>query len=200
MNQRTLNRIVLLLVAVSAPSILNTLLFDTNLHHSQDDIFHPLRIDSAYSPTPSQQHASLLDAWCQDLATDKPNEQPLWGPDELTRRRSGAILQNSTLRGHSLFKELNQIATDKDGLPIFPSEGGQDRWLWLNHFRFLNRAMVYADFGSNDPLFTSNTFFLIVAFMPKDFVWKRILDLTCVIARSGLVTMSKSAYPMLNGR
>ena len=30
----------------------------------------------------------------------------------------------------------------------------------MHHFRYLDRPVIYADFGSNDPIFTSNTFFL----------------------------------------
>ena len=55
---------------------------------------------------------------------------------------------------------IKAAATSAAGRPIFPSEGGQDRFLWLAHFQYLKRPIVYADFGSNNAVFTSNTFFL----------------------------------------
>jgi FkbM family methyltransferase len=60
----------------------------------------------------------------------------------------------------SLETALKIAATDSKGNPIFTSEGGQDQWLWEKHFKFINRTVTYIDIGSNDPVFTSNTFFL----------------------------------------
>lgn len=56
---------------------------------------------------------------------------------------------------------LRHMATDKNGKSVFTSEGGQDRWLWNHHFRTLakQRKIVYLDFGANDAIFTSDTFF-----------------------------------------
>lgn len=95
-----------------------------------------------------------LDAWCAALKHDPPlARQPCWGPHEL-KRRSG------THQATSLAEKLRRGATSSDGVAIFPSEGGQDAWLWRRHLRHLERPVVYVDVGSNEFLHTSETFFL----------------------------------------
>lgn len=64
------------------------------------------------------------------------------------------------LTNNEIDQNVQVAGTNVEGHPIFPSEGGQDYWLWWHYFRFLNRPITYADFGSNDPLVTSNSFFL----------------------------------------
>ena len=96
--------------------------------------------------------------WCTALANAQPPVQPKWGGEELLRRRRCCDAGNATDRG--LDEIVKAAATSADGRPIFPSEGGQDRFLWLAHFQYLKRPIVYADFGSNNAVFTSNTFFL----------------------------------------
>lgn len=93
-----------------------------------------------------------------------PRQQPCWGAEELRRRRAGAKFSASSqhLLPRSLQEEISIAATNERGEFIFPSEGGLDRWLYKHHFRYLDRPPVYADFGSNDPIFTSNTYFLDV--------------------------------------
>ena len=95
--------------------------------------------------------------WCTALANAKPPVQPPWQGDELPRRRK--CCDNITEFGNELDAIVKTAATSDIGQPIFPSEGGQDRFLWLAHFQYLKRPMVYADFGSNHAVFTSNTFF-----------------------------------------
>lgn len=111
--------------------------------------------DNAVSPDPSK--------YCDALMIHKPTPQPCWGARELARRRQSSVIKADekkvNLRNVVLEKELAYVATNKNGEYIFPSEGGQDRWLYLNHFRHLTRPIIYADFGANDPIFTSNTFF-----------------------------------------
>lgn len=104
-----------------------------------------------------------LEEYCQALMNDSPTPQPCWGARELARRRRFGVAEQRAegieLRNADIGTEINYVATNEVGEYIFSSEGGQDRWLYLNHFRFLTRPIVYADFGSNDPIFTSNTFF-----------------------------------------
>ena len=77
----------------------------------------------------------------------------------LVRPRDGSrpqVRKATTLEGKLAFG-----ATSSTGTPIYPSEGGQDGWLWQAHLsKIKGRRVVYADFGSNDFLHTSNTFFL----------------------------------------
>ena len=96
--------------------------------------------------------------WCTALANAQPPVQPKWGGEELQRRRRCCEGGNATDGG--LDEIVKAAATSAAGQPIFPSEGGQDRFLWLAHFQYLKRPIVYADFGSNNAVFTSNTFFL----------------------------------------
>lgn len=96
--------------------------------------------------------------WCTALAVPQPPVQPTWGAVELVRRRTCCEHDDNATQT-SLDSTVKIAATAADGLPIFPSEGGQDRWLWLNHFQYLKRPINYADFGSNHAVFTSNTFF-----------------------------------------
>ena len=104
----------------------------------------------------------FLTNWCKTLKVAQPPLQPCWGAGELARRRRAA--RNITLMGSmevgDIDTSLQIAATSQGGTPIFTSEGGQDRWLWKHHFRFFDRPPIYADFGANDPIFTSNTFFL----------------------------------------
>jgi FkbM family methyltransferase len=102
----------------------------------------------------------VQNTWCKALANKRPTKHPKWGAHELERRKKVVdqeTLSNSTV---DLDTVVKSAATNAEGTPIFPSEGGQDRWLWLNHFRKMSRPIVYADFGSNHAIFTSNTFFL----------------------------------------
>jgi len=92
--------------------------------------------------------------WCATLKGDTPPPQPCWSARELGRR--GVQRSNASL---GLVDALRIAATDMRGQPIFPSEGGQDRWLWTHHFHHLDRPPIYADFGSNQALHDSNTFF-----------------------------------------
>mmetsp|Transcript_105668 Transcript_105668/g.169983 ORF Transcript_105668/g.169983 Transcript_105668/m.169983 type:complete len:1020 (+) Transcript_105668:17-3076(+) len=93
--------------------------------------------------------------WCGALMKVDPPAQPTWGAGELARR-----CRYLNLSDHHIDTNARTMATSADGTPIFPSEHGQDRWMWLNHFQFLDRPPVYADFGAKDAIFTSNTFFL----------------------------------------
>lgn len=93
--------------------------------------------------------------WCDTLKADPPPPQPCWTADELRRRSRQRA--NASL---GLTEAVRIAATNARGQPIFPSEGGQERWLWMHHLRHLGRPPVYADFGSNDALHDSNTFFL----------------------------------------
>ena len=86
--------------------------------------------------------------WCLG-----PSGRRCWGAAELKRRsRAG--------KASTLAEKLRWGASSEFGTPVFPSEGGQDKWLWEHHLRFVTRPIVYADLGSNDFLHTSNTFFL----------------------------------------
>ena len=65
-----------------------------------------------------------LEAWCSALKRHPPlARQPCWGAPEL-KRRSG------THRAYTLAEKLRRGATSSDGAAIFPSEAGQDAWLW----------------------------------------------------------------------
>ncbi len=95
-----------------------------------------------------------LEAWCSALKREPPlARQPCWGAPEL-KRRSG------THRAYTLAEKLRRGATSSDGAAIFPSEAGQDAWLWRRHLRHLKREIVYVDIGSNDFLHTSESYFL----------------------------------------
>ena len=95
-----------------------------------------------------------LEAWCSALKRHPPlARQPCWGAPEL-KRRSG------THRAYTLAEKLRRGATSSDGAAIFPSEAGQDAWLWRRHLRHLKREIVYVDIGSNDFLHTSESYFL----------------------------------------
>ena len=104
--------------------------------------------------------SNYKNAYCLELDVQLPRRQPCWGASELERRRKNVSNVGNLLLPRGMDDELIVIATDKNGNFIFPSEGGLDRWLHMHHFRYLDRPVFYADFGSNDPIFTSNTFFL----------------------------------------
>ena len=105
--------------------------------------------------TESVADLAYMKKWCDTLlGAEPPLPQPCWGASELARRHKG--YQNFSL---SKAAALRVAATDEHGSPISPSEGGQDRWLYHHHFRYLKRPMIYADFGCNDAMHDSNTFF-----------------------------------------
>ncbi|KAH8050849.1 hypothetical protein JL722_11192 [Aureococcus anophagefferens] len=96
--------------------------------------------------------ATTLASWCRVLRSSTVR-QPCWGAGELRRR-------SRVSKARTLGEKLAWGASAADGRPISPSEGGQDLWLWDHHLRWLRRPIAYADFGSNDWLHTSNTYFL----------------------------------------
>lgn len=113
-----------------------------------------LREDSRHADGDHGEMKFKRESWCMRLREDPPR-QPCWGKAELKRRDA----MFSKTDGD---EQLRWGATNAAGEPIFPSEGGQDRWLWKHHFKWLDRPVTYADFGSNHYLHTSNTFFLDV--------------------------------------
>lgn len=46
-----------------------------------------------------------------------------------------------------------------DGLPRFFSQFNQDRFIYLNHFKYLHRPGTYVDIAANEPIRISNTYF-----------------------------------------
>ena len=119
-----------------------------------ESAFTALMLFAARAHALVESSSSYVKQWCGRLLAHPPPKQPCWGASELRRR-------HRTYRNQSLSLEdvLRTAATDDHGRPIFPSEGGQERWLWLHHFRYLKRPPVYLDFGCNDAVHDSNTFF-----------------------------------------